>query len=182
MASAMVIAVPPVNVVMASVPVAALVGVVPAMPDVVVLMHALVGMVAAVTDVVMFVNARVVVMLARRDVVMFMHARVRVMPALRHMVVDVRAGARVVVALVWMPVSDRTRRVRVMRLPRRPDPTNAGHAMNAGHPRNSRRARRDVAMHQRPPLVIAGDQGEPKLNPWPQPQSPRPGPRAGRKL
>jgi hypothetical protein len=68
-------------------------------------------------------------------------------------VMDVRAGARIVVALVRMPVSDRAGRVRVMRLARRPDTAHTGHAMNAGHPRNPRRARRDVAMHQRPPLV-----------------------------
>jgi hypothetical protein len=147
MASAVVVAVPPVNVVVASMPVVPLVGVVMAARHVVRLMHPPVGMVAARLHVVVLVDARMVVMLARRDVVMFMHAVMRVVTALSHVVMDVRAGARIVVALVRMPMDDRAGRVRVMRLPRWPDRTNAGHAMNAGHPSDARGSRSDVVTH-----------------------------------
>lgn len=155
MASAMVVAVPPVNVVMAPMPVASLVGVVMAARHVVVLMHPPVGMVAAGLDVVVLMHARVVVMLTSRDVVMFVNARVRVVTALGHVVMDVRAGARIVVALVRMSMDNRARRMRVMRLPRRPDTAHTGHTMNAGHPRDAGNFRCDVSTHPLTPCDVA---------------------------
>jgi hypothetical protein len=164
-ASAVVVAMPPMNVVVASVPVAALVGVVMTLRHVVMLMHSGMVMMPARLYMVVLVNSRVVVMLSRRDVMVFMHARVTVVATLGNVVVNVGARPGIVIALVWMPVDNRARRVRVMRLPGRPDTAHTGHTMNAGHPRNPRCARRDVAMHQRPPLVLAGDQGETSSTP-----------------
>jgi hypothetical protein len=143
-ASAVVVAMPPVNVMVTPMTVVPLVGVVPAMPDVVVLMHALVGMVAAVLHLVVFVHPRVVVMLASGDMVMFVHARVMVVTALGNVVMHMRTGARAMVAHVVM-TDDRTGHMLMTRRPNRPNPADLRNARRLVDPCDSGNPSRDKA-------------------------------------
>lgn len=147
------VAVPPVRVVVPPVPVVALVGVVAALRDVVVDVSALVRVAVARGHVAVPVIALVRVVPARGDMPVTVVPGVRVMTASGHVVMHVRARPGIVVALVRMAMHDRARRVRLMNLRRWPHAAHAGDAVNAGHPRDARDPRSDIAGHQAPSRI-----------------------------
>jgi hypothetical protein len=147
--------------------VAALVVVVMALGHLVVLVHALVVVVLPRLHVVVLVHPRMRVMVASGHVVVLMNALVGVVVALRYVMMDVAPGTLNVHALVRVVVNHGARRVRVVRLPRRPRRMDLGDVPGLGNPPDVRRARRDVAPTHvnTPSLQMCGRPGGAVLKP-----------------